>query len=308
MLWPPGSGVTSRELPASRVEQLAELVAAALTATAHHEHLQAQHLGRERAGFIGQHGLHDQQPGVRRGRPAAGRQDPARGVVVPVVQDVAEHVDVGAGRDAGHEVTGDELDALSRGCAADHLGQVEHHAPRLRRGGEQGPQQRAVPAAHVHDAAALADVRPLRDLPGDHRGYPAHRAGERGALVRVIAVVVPDGLAQSRLGDRFPAQRLGQQFQRAQLPGGRQHQREVPERPGSGAQARTGLGGRDQSRRGSFHQPQYRGRAQQPVQQLRFGAGDRGQVGDATRAGREVLGDVQPGQRPQDVRGHRAVR
>jgi hypothetical protein len=163
-------------------------------------------------------------------------------------------------------------------------------------------------AAHVHDAAALPDVRPLRDLPGDRRGHPAHRACERGALIRVIAVVVPDGLAQSRLGDRFSAECLGQQFQRAQLSRSGQHQREVPERPGAGAQARTRLGGRDQSRRGSFHQPQYRGRAQQPVQQLRLGAGDRGQVGDATRAGGEVLGDVQLGQRAQDVRGHRAVR
>jgi hypothetical protein len=116
------------------------------------------------------HPLDDQQSRAGTHGGSAAAQDRERGLVGPVVQDLLEHVGVGAAGHRGEEVAG--LHAQPAGRLAERLGHVEGHALELGLGVQDRGEQRAVAAADVDDRPEAGEIaRDLLDpaLKAEHR-------------------------------------------------------------------------------------------------------------------------------------------
>ena len=147
-------------------------------------------MGQGRFRPVREHVVDHHQRAAGPAGPVAVTGDGAHVLVVPVVQDLAQHVQV-AGLDLAQEVADHELDAAGDaargqefGRPGQRLGAVHQHPVRGREGSEQIGQERPAAAAHIDDAAG--GQRPetgLGALVHQDAGDPAHSLDEPGRLL-----------------------------------------------------------------------------------------------------------------------------
>ena len=116
---------------------------------------------------------------------AAVTKDGTHLLVLPVVQDLAEYVEV-TGRDLAQEVAGDAFGPAADTGAREHLRRlgerlstIKHHAGSAEIGPQQIREQRAAATAKVHDPPGSQRPEAGRGEFAHHgAGDPAHRPAE----------------------------------------------------------------------------------------------------------------------------------
>ena len=99
------------------------------------------------------------------------------------MQDVDEDVGVEPRGNRGEGVAGDELDAVVRTGAGDHVGEIEHHAAEVRLLFEQHREERSRPAADVAHRTAARPIEGGGDDEAVHAGAGLHGRVEGGRAI-----------------------------------------------------------------------------------------------------------------------------
>jgi nucleoside-diphosphate-sugar epimerase len=196
----PGEGV------AGRLDQRAVLIECSFRAAKQDHHQDVKQRARGRLGHRGKHVFDDHQRAAGTCRPRAVRNDPADVLIVPVVQHLAEQVQVTLG-DIGEEVPRCQVRAVrdARGGqearrSGERFRPVEQHSRGLGHRPQEPGQHGSPASAHVDYARGgrrtVAGRRQAREQTG---GGIAHGARELDRVPGMAAEVIPNAAGRRRI-------------------------------------------------------------------------------------------------------------